>query len=65
MPNFEPISFKMAVLQRAGRICPPYVCVIQKTPRGTGLIDCTRQLHLGALCAGIYNWADLLSVRVL
>ena len=36
MPNFKSISFKMAVLQ-AGRICPPHVCVIQKTPCGIGL----------------------------
>ena len=37
MPNFKSISFKMAVLQGAGRICPPHVCVIQKIPCGTGL----------------------------
>ena len=37
MPNFKSISFKMAVLQGAGRICPPHVCVIQKTPCGIGL----------------------------
>ena len=30
MPNFKSISFKMAVLQGAGRIC-------QKTPYGIGL----------------------------
>ena len=39
MPNFKSISFKMAVLQGAGRICPPDVCVIQKTPCGIGLMD--------------------------
>ena len=22
------------------------------------LIDCTRQLHLGALCVGIYKWGQ-------
>ena len=33
MPNFKSISFKMAVLQRGGQC----VCVIQKTPCGTGL----------------------------
>ena len=22
------------------------------------LIDCTRQIHLGALCVGIYKWAQ-------
>ena len=39
MPNFKFISFKMAVLQGAGRICPdPHVCVIQKTTCGIGLI---------------------------
>ena len=27
----------MAVLQGAGRICPPHVCVIQKTQCGIGL----------------------------
>ena len=27
----------MAVLQGADRICPPHVCVIQKTPCGIGL----------------------------
>ena len=27
----------MAVLQGAGRICPPHVCVIQKTPCGIRL----------------------------
>ena len=37
IPNFKSISFKMAVLQGAGRICPPHVCVIQKTPCGIGL----------------------------
>ena len=37
MPNFKSISFKMAVLQGAGRIFPPHVCVIQKTPCGIGL----------------------------
>ena len=38
MPNFESISFKMAVLQGgAGRICPHHVYVIQKTPSGIGL----------------------------
>ena len=37
MPNFKSISFKMAVLQGADRICPPHVCVIQKTPFGIGL----------------------------
>ena len=37
MPNFKSISFKMAVLQGAGRICPPHVYVIQKTPCGIGL----------------------------
>ena len=38
MPNFKSISFKMAVLQGGvGRICPPHVCVIQKTPCGIGL----------------------------
>ena len=37
MPNFKSISFKMTVLQGAGRICPPHVCVIQKTPCGIGL----------------------------
>ena len=37
MPNFKSISFKMAVLKGAGRICPPHVCVIQKTPCGIGL----------------------------
>ena len=39
MPNFKSISFKMAVLQGAGRICPPHVCVIQKTPCGIRLIN--------------------------
>ena len=37
MPDFKSIAFKMAVIQGAGRICPPHVCVIQKTPRGIGL----------------------------
>ena len=42
MPNFKSISFKMAVLQGGGgggggRICPPHVCLIQKTPCGIGL----------------------------
>ena len=37
MPNFDSISFKMAVLQGAGRICPSHVLVIQKTPCGIGL----------------------------
>ena len=40
MPNLKSISFKIAVLQGgggAGRICPPHVCVIQKTPCGVGL----------------------------
>ena len=37
MPNFESISFEMTQLYGAGRICPPHVCVIQKTPCGTGL----------------------------
>ena len=32
MQNFKSISFQMAVLQGAGRICPPDVCVIQKDP---------------------------------
>ena len=27
----------MDLLQGAGRICPPHVCVIQKTPCGIGL----------------------------
>ena len=39
MPNFKSISFKMAVLQGAGRICPPHVWVIQKTPCGVGLTN--------------------------
>ena len=38
MPNFKSISFKMAMLQGAGRICLPHVCVIQKTPCGIGFI---------------------------
>ena len=37
MPNFKSISFKMAVLQRAGRICPLHVLIIRKTPCGMGL----------------------------
>ena len=43
MPNFKSISFKMAVLQGGGggkgRISPPHVCVIQKTPSGIGLMS--------------------------
>ena len=37
MPNFKSISFKMAVLQGGGQNLPLHVCVIQKTPCGTGL----------------------------
>ena len=46
MPNFKSISSKMAVLQGAGRICPPHVCVIQKNPCGIGLsLESKRQLN--------------------
>ena len=41
MPNFKSISFKMAVLQGVGRICPPHLCVIEETPCGIGLRDMT------------------------
>ena len=37
MPDFKSISFKMAVLKGEGRICPPHVCVIRKTPCAIGL----------------------------
>ena len=47
MPNFKSILFKMAVLQGAGRICPPHVCVIQKTPRVIGLRDETNSYFHG------------------
>ena len=37
MPNFKSTSFKMTMLQGAGRICPPHVCIIQKTSCRIGL----------------------------
>ena len=53
MSNFKSISFKMAVLQGAGRICPPHVCVIQKTPCGRGLNDKSWKNYQCGQIAGI------------
>ena len=37
MPNFKSISFEITEVQEACRICPPHVCVMQRTPCGIGL----------------------------
>ena len=37
MPNFKSKSFEMTELQGASRICPPHLCVIQKTRYGMEL----------------------------
>ena len=55
MPNFESISFKMAVLQGAGQNLPsPRVCVIQKTPCGIGL----RERGGGGLGGTVWFWVS-------
>ena len=34
MPNFKSISVEITEFKGVGRIFPPYVCAIQKTPCG-------------------------------
>ena len=68
VPNAKSISFKMAVLQGAGRICPPHVCVIQKTPCGIGLIyTLTKMIGLAVemyRMKTIWNWLETRSLFI-
>ena len=49
MTTFKSISYKMTVLQGAGRIYPPHVCATLKTACGIGLINIWKTSSLTAV----------------
>ena len=65
MLNFKSISFKTTVSRGASRICPPQVCVIQKTPCGIGSNTVHNQvLRLGTTTALFYHLARLFTSSI-